>query len=31
MDRIYVLPQHKRKGYGNQLLEFAHARAKELN
>lgn len=31
VERIYVLPQHKRKGYGSQLLEFAHARAKKLN
>lgn len=31
VERIYILPQHKRKGYGRELLEFAHARAKELN
>lgn len=31
VERIYVLPQHKRKGYGKLLLEFAYLRAKELN
>lgn len=31
VERIYVLPEHKRKGYGKRLLAFAHTRAKELN
>ena len=31
VERIYVLLQHKRKGYGKLLLEFAYLRAKELN